>query len=63
MNNPYAMNTIVKQRQEEIRRQVGLYRRIEESEGGFERWWQEKSAIALMSLMVAASALGLSILV
>jgi hypothetical protein len=69
MNNPYAMNMIVKQRQEEIRRQADLYRRIEgtdrieESEGDFRQWWREKSAIARMSLMLAASVLGLSILV
>jgi hypothetical protein len=63
MNNPYAMNMIVKQRQEEIRRQADLYRRTEESEGDFRKWWREKSVIALISLMVAASVLGLSILV
>jgi hypothetical protein len=63
MNSPYAMNMIVKQRQEEIRRQANLYRRVEESEGGFGKWWREKSAMALVGLMLAASVLGLSILV
>ena len=69
MNSPYAMNMIVKQQQEEIRRQADLYRRIEESdrieetEGGFGMWWRERSAIALVSLMLAASLLGISVLV
>jgi hypothetical protein len=69
MNNPYAMNMIVKQRQEEIRRKAGLYRRIGEtdrigeSEGDFGKGWRERSAIAWMSLMLVVSVLGLSILV
>ena len=63
MNNPYAMNMIVKQRQAEIRRQADAYRRIEESEGDSRKWSKGKSVMALMSLVLSASVLGISILV
>jgi len=63
MNNPYAMNMIVKQRQTEFRRQADVYRRIEESEGDSRKWSKGKSVMALMGLVLSASVLGLSILV
>ncbi len=63
MNNPYAMNMIVKQRQAEIRRQADVYRRIEETKGDSGKWSKGKLVMALVSLVLSASVLGLSILV
>jgi hypothetical protein len=63
MNNPYAMNMIVKQRQEEIRRQAEMYNRIDRATRGSEKRSGEGSVLALRGLMVTIFLLGLIFLI
>jgi hypothetical protein len=63
MNNLYAMNMIVKQRQEEIRRQAEMYNRIDRAGGGSKEGSGEGSVLVLRGLMVTIFLLGLIFLI
>lgn len=60
--NPHAMNRIMRQRQLEIRRKAVLQRRRERADREYRMWAVERSVVALLSLVLPGSLIGIFIL-
>ena len=60
--NTYAINMIVKQQQDEIRRKAAMQNRLDKADREYRDWAVGRLSLAVMSLMVPVSLLGIFIL-
>jgi hypothetical protein len=63
MNNPYVMNMIVKQRQEEIRRQAEMVNRADQALRDSREWQRQEAMFAIRGLMLFVFLFGWVILI
>jgi hypothetical protein len=60
--NTYAINMIVKQQQDEIRRKAAIQNRLDKADREYREWAAGRLSLAVMSLMIPVSLLGIFIL-